>query len=633
MLKCLKFELFKLFSNKIYPIAIVVCMIIAVPLLNNEARIQSESNETNISVTQDEYDSFLKKIQNAASEQGKVSIFQDNKQSFSSRNIEKTAADMKKMQGTVIKNDTDTGVNIIADFTYIKFVTMFIIILAVYIVFFKEKEEGIYPLIKTTPNGNANTYTAKTLVLLINSFFVILIFFLVSTVVLSKYGGYGDLERSIQSVKYFMSCDIKCNVSEMLIIVFLLRFAGAFVFSLCVSAIALKTNNSIIFAFAALSFTTLNYLFTLIPYQSVFVFFKYINFINIYDPCEIIAAYKNINIFSYPINAKTIVLLSMFIAAILIFVAGLIMFKKRELLAKKNNLKKHLKHFNITENFKSVFLFELYKSSFMNKAFFIILVFVAIEAAAIFNTQYYKSPQDFYYANYIEILQGELTDEKAQYIENENKRIEETEQAVYRLNEKYNNGEISLTQLQNGLKKKQFSENRKIAFQRILNQYEYIISNPKAQFIYDTGYNKLFNIGTDNRSFGLLGFALLFVSVVLCSVETFTIERKKGMIAILNSTPNGTRKTIINKVAVSFLYTTALFLITCFSQLLIIKFNYGVNGLFAPLCSLKKFANAQNISIISAIIIKYFIVYILYVVITAFSLLVSNMISKKNFWR
>lgn len=630
MLKCLKFEMYKLMSYKTYPIVLAICIILTISLLNNEAKMQLVANESNISVTQDEYNDFLEKIENSASEQGKVSIFQSDKHSFSSRNIEKTAKDMRKMQDIVIESDNDIGINIVKESIYPQIITMFIMIMAVYIVFFKEKEVGIYPLIKTTSNGNTNTYIAKILILLINSFFIQLMLFGVSMIVLLKYGGYGDLERSIQSVRSFMYCDIKCNIIEMLTIVFLLRFVGAFVFSLCVAAIALKTSNSILFVFTTLFSIALNYILTLIPDQSAYVFFKHINLINIFDPCVIFSVYRNINILSYPVNVKTIIILLFFVVAVVNFMFGLMVFKRRELVAKKINVKKYLLKFKIMENCKSIFLFELYKLSFINKVAFVLLIFIVVGIVSVFNIEYYKSPQDYYYGNYIEVLQGELTEEKIKYIEDENKKIEDAEQAIYALNEKYNNGEISLAQLQNGLKQKQVSENRKMAFKRILLQYEHIISNPEAQFIYDTGYKKLFNIGEDNQHFGWNSLIIMFVLIVLCSSGTFTVESKKGMSTILASTPNGTKKTMKNKIVVSFLHITVLFFATCFDQLLIIKLNYGINDLTAPLCSLQEVVHMPNVSILSAIIIKYLVIYMLCICITVFSLFVSNIRSKKS---
>jgi len=612
-----------------YLIITLIWMIISILLLNNEANVQLKLGENSSGVTQSEYATYLEDIQELATKQGTVSIFQNEEQSFSSRNIRKTAIDMKKMQDVVIESDNDIGVNLVVESTYVKFVVMFMMIFAVYIIFFKEKD-GIYLLIKTMPNGNKNTYISKIFVLLINSFIINLILLLITAFIALKYGGYGDVLRSIQSVRFFISCDIKCNVLEMLILLFFLRFIGAFTFSLFVSALALKINNSILFIFTTLISIAANYLLTLIPYQSGFVILKYLNLIHMFDPCESFSTYKNINILNYPINLKNILIFAIFIIITVIFKIGLTVFKKNDLTAKKNNIKKYLKCVNAMEDCKSVFTFELYKTSFLNKAIIILIVFIAIEMVVAVNIEYYKSPEDYYYSNYIDILQGELTEDKIDYIENEKNEIAEAEQRIVVLNERYDNGEISLTQLQNELKRNQFSENRKSAFQKILSQYEYIIENPNAQFIYEAGYEKIFNVGEDNKFFGFADFGMLLTLIALFSISTILLENKSGMNVILNSTPSGTKKTIISKFLVSVLYTMSLVLITFTEQLFIIYKNYGLKNVTAPLCSLQKFACVQNFTIIAALIFKLFLICFLCFLATALFLWTTYKIVKKH---
>lgn len=612
-----------------YLIITLICMIISILLLNNEANVQLKLGENSSGVTQSEYATYLEDIQELATKQGTVSIFQNEEQSFSSRNIRKTAIDMKKMQDVVIESNNDIGVNLVVESTYVKFVVMFMMIFAVYIIFFKEKD-GIYLLIKTMPNGNKNTYISKIFVLLINSFIINLILLLITAFVASKYGGYGDVLRSIQSVRFFISCDIKCNVLEMLILLFFLRFIGAFTFSLFVSALALKINNSILFIFTTLISIAANYLLTLIPYQSGFVILKYLNLIHMFDPCESFSTYKNINILNYPINLKYILIFAIFIIITVIFKIGLTVFKKNDLTAKKINIKKYLKCINAMEACKSVFTFELYKTSFLNKAIIILIVFIAIEMIVAVNIEYYKSPEDYYYSNYIDILQGELTEDKIDYIENEKNEIAEAEQRIVVLNERYDNGDISLTQLQNELKRNQYSENRKSAFQKILSQYEYIIENPNAQFIYETGYEKIFNVGEDNKFFGFADFGVILTLIALFSISTILLENKSGMNVILNSTPSGTKKTIISKFLVSVLYTMSLVLITFTEQLFIIYKNYGLKNVTAPLCSLQKFACVQNLTIIAALIVKLLLICCLCFLATALFLWTTYKIVKKH---
>lgn len=629
MLKCLKYEAYKLLLYKTYLIIIFVCIIISVLLSNYQAETQLDNGLLNNCVTQDEYDSFLENIKASASEQGSVSIFKNDQQTFSSRNIKKTAKDMAKMEDIIISGSNDMGVNIIARFDYIHIVILFVIIISVYIIFFKEKEDNLYFLIKTTPKGNSHTYIAKTCMLFAVSFITQLICFLSAFFVIIKYNGFGNLERSIQSVPLFMSCDMRLSVLELLVLIFVLRVVGTFIFSLVVSLIALIIKNPILFIFITLFALAINVLLTLIPYQSPISFLKYINLIYIFDPVELISSYRNLNILGYPVNIKLIIMIVMPAILFLSTIIGLERFKKKELVSKKISIKKPIKHFSIMDNCKSIYFFELYKIGFVNKATIILLAFMLFHSVNIINTEYYKSPDNYYYANYIDILGGELNETKIAYIEKEKEKIEESESAVATLNEQYNKGEISLAQLQKELNKKQFTVNRQLAFRQVLNQYEYILENPKAQFIYEAGYEKLFNIGDDNKYYGLVDFLTLLVLIVLCSAGVSPVEYKSGMLRILNTTPNGTIVTMLNKMLASITFSTMLFVISCLGKVLIIYKNYGYKNILSPLCSIQEFSAIQNISLLGGLIIKFTCMYIFCISITVLTTVVSSKLLKK----
>lgn len=628
MLKCLKYEWYKLLSQKIFSVLIIICMVLSVPLLGYEAKKQTDIG-ADIGVTQAEYDSYLEEIKDVASRQGSVSIFRNSEDTFSSRNIIKTADDMAKMSDVKIKSD-NSAVNLFFDFGYaVEIIILIISVVSVYIIFFKEKEDGLYSLIKTMPNGNTNTYFGKICVLFGVSFFVQLLFSVLSLFVIMKFGGFGDLGRSVQSVSAFMSCGIKCSVFEMMLLIFILRVVGTFLVSLVFSVIALKVKNPVLFIFVNLCIIGLSILCTFIPYQSALSFFKYVNLVCIFAPVRYISSYKNLDIFGYPVNLVLIMAVVIFAAVVLLTVIGMTTFKKKELVSKKIKFKLPKIRFNSMNSCKSVFLFEMYKTGFTNKAVLILLIFAVVLSVKVASTEYYRSPEDYYYSNYIEILQGELTQEKIDYIEKEKQKIEESERAAEVLNNQYDSGEINYIDYQNGLKENEFSENRKSAFARILNQYEYIKENPNAHFVYEAGFKKLFNIGEANKYFGLVNFISMILLIVICSAFTVPLEYKSGMARILNCTVKGTKITRRNKRLSAVLYAFMFSLVSCLGNLLVIYKNYGVNNISSPLCSIQELHMFANIPIIGGLIIKFTCICLLGIAMSIFTIYISEKVTKR----
>lgn len=627
MLKCLKYEWYKLFSQKIFSALIIICMVLSFPLLGYEAKKQTDIG-AGIGVTQAEYDEYLQDIQNTAKRQGSVSIFRNDEDTFSSRNIIKTADEMAKMSDVEIKSD-NSGVQLFFNRGYAEIIVLLISVLSVYIIFFKEKEDGLYSLIKTMPNGNTNTYFSKICVLLGVNLIVQLLFSVLSLLLILKFGGFGDLGRSVQSVSTFMTCGIKCCVFEMMLLIFVLRVIGTFTVSLVFSVIALKVKNPVLFIFVDLSITALSILCTFIPYQSALSFFKYVNLVCVFDPARYISAYKNLDIFGYPVNLFFVIAVIIFAAVVLLTVTGMTIFKKKELVSKKIKIKNPIKNFNLMNNCKSVFLFEMYKTGFTNKAVLILLIFAVILSIKVVNTDYYRSPEDYYYSNYIEILNGELTQEKIDYIETEKKKIEEAERAAEVINNQYDSGEINYIDYQNGLKENEFSENRKSAFGRILNQYEYIKENPNAHFVYEIGYKKLFNIGEENKSFGLVNFISLLLLITICSAFTVPLEYKSGMARILNCTVKGTKVTRRHKRLSSVLYAVMFSFVSCSGNLLVIYKNYGLDNISSPLCSIQELHSFPNISIFGGLIVKFTCVCLFGIAISMLTVFVSEKIMKR----
>lgn len=626
-MKCFKYEAYKLFSNKLYLVLFVLYILSAVLFCQFQVEQNVNNDLYQQTVSQAEYDNYISDIQKTAVQQGSVSVFGGDADTFSSRNIQKTQKDIVKLKDINITENTGGSVKFITGIKYFDVLLILLSVFSVYLIFFSEKELGLYHLMKTTPNGNGKTYFSKLGLLFFVGFLYQIILFAILAAFAYVHYGFDDLFISIQSISTFMTCDLKGSAFEALTIYFALRVIGIFIIGIITVLIALLSSNAILYTAISLTLFAANYMLTFINPQSVFSFFKYVNLISILNPVSALSNYINLNIFGFPFSFKIVLMVVIVILLIACLPAGLFVFKTKNLTAKKLKGIAILNKINPFNNTKSLFVFELYKMSFINKAVVLLAAFIVFQVFTAVNTTYYKDPQEYYYANYLQILQGELTQEKVDFIKNEKQKIDEEEKRQNALNEQYNQGLISLSELQQRLDEIGISENRKAAFNKVLVQYEYIQVHPKAQFIYDSGYLKMFHIGAENRLFDSGGFLVLNVLIILCSIWSFPLENQSGMFSILNTIPKGRKETKNNKVKVVLLYDAALFTTMYAAQIFKIVKNYGLSGFSASACSIRELSFLPFLSIGELLVAKLVIAFCFCVAVSFISLFTSNKIS------
>lgn len=116
---------------------------------------------------------------------------------------------------------------------------------------------------------------------------------------------------------------------------------------------------------------------------------------------------------------------------------------------------------------------------------------------------------------------------------------------------------------------------------------------------------KLFNVGEKNKLFALINFISMMLLLVICSSFIVPLEYKSGMVRILNCTVKGTKVTKRAKRLSTALYALMFSLISCFSDLLVIYKNYGLNNIFSPLCSIQEFSKFQTITVFGGLAAKF----------------------------
>ena len=207
------------------------------------------------------------------------------------------------------------------------------------------------------------------------------------------------------------------------------------------------------------------------------------------------------------------------------------------------------------------------------------------------------------------------------FIQAEEEKYEQAQISITNIDKKVMNGEI--TQEEAERYKEPYNQilSTQEVFLKVYNQYQYIKNNPKAEFVYDTGYKDLLRV--NKNSFLESDIYIIMVSI-MCFTGIFIMEYRTGMIKILNTTPKGKKYTAKNKIKVCILASLIIFAISIVPEIIKIGEIYGFSNITASITSMSEFSNLPTtMSILEYIVIMYMIRFIVFDSIILFILWIS----------
>lgn len=578
----------------------------------------------------DRYDVFIDEMQARADSQLKFSIF-SKPGTFAYNNIAKTPSDFEHLKGTEITPGFDLGLNFATTFELTDYLTLFLVILVCITLYSVEREKGLTILVKSTPFGRAETLFAKLFVTTVTVACFTIIYY-VSTLAVSDVAfGLGDLSRSIQSVPEFMNCNLKVSVFEYLCI-----WVAQKVLTLCsVSMIfallftLIKSTNITYIVLALLlgaEFVCFNFIDPLAPFNH----FKYINIFYFLSGNGLFGSYLNLNFFTQPVN----VLWTYLGFIVLCFggctVASALAFSKQNQFGVKNLLGKLTdgirRKVQIFSHNTTVFGGECFKHYISSKAIlvFLVLLFFAYGNFTDDISITYSSGVDVAYAAYMNELQGEVTEEKIEFLENEQAYFD----SLYLEIENINN-DTTLTEDEKNMKImaiENILDNRGKGFEAVMLQYSAITWVGEELGITPHFINK--NIGTklmasSNREWN--NFTLLMALSVFTLSGIFAYEHKREMSKLISATQKGKGRLFFAKLSVASITYTIIYILIYLPYMVNFIRTFGTDIFGEPLVFLESFQGMGNdMSIISALILESFAHIFIGISALAFILLMSE---------
>ena len=214
----------------------------------------------------------------------------------------------------------------------------------------------------------------------------------------------------------------------------------------------------------------------------------------------------------------------------------------------------------------------------------VLVAFAGWQAFRTVTAESYLDAEEIYYAYYMKQLAGPYTEETHQKLLEMNGEFE----PIRQLDAALAAGKISSEAYQAQMGAYYGLQQKLQVFQRILNEnLAYMKEHPKAQLVYESGWEKLFGFSGEGDLQDTLIAGL--VSCV-CFAGLFAFEHRGGMKRVVMATPLGRRYTLRRKLAVGALGAALVCLFTCLPRFVVVLRDYGLCRPFAPAMSLADYA-------------------------------------------
>ena len=515
------------------------------------------------------YPNYLKKLTDDADNMTAVSIWGGG-DTFSYRNIIATPSAYKDLNPNILPFDTSLGTEDFLDSPATDLLALALLFICVSRIFLHDKEQGIIPLLYSTPNGRGRLIMNKVAVSVVCAVILVLVFF--TEVFLIEYClyGYGDLSRPIQSVFGYYTCDLSISVGGYMLLYIFMKMLAYSVFAVIFSFVCtISKNNLTVYGLSAVICGGSYIMYSNISSLSPFSLLHYWNPVQCLQVKEILGTYTNVNVIGYPISLKiSIVIVAVLLIVALVLSIYFIFGKTRNLQYKNITLSGRL---GCKKKTRSMFYYTCKRYLIEQKGILILLLTVVISLGFSRTISRYYDNDEIYYEKFCTDYAGEINENTNQFISDKLKFYRETEQQI--------------TELENSAKPSYFKLNElyaklgdKSAFERFEKRIESIPND--SSVYYDTGYERYF--GLDDNDDNSVILLVLMLSLVFVLSPVPSQDRKTNLNKIIFSTRSGKKRYFKNILLFSLLVAVISSLIVSIPYLIHILIKYDTTGLFDP---------------------------------------------------
>ncbi len=384
-------------------------------LSENEMRFQ-----TQVEYLQD-YPDYLERVQEQAYKMQHSSIFGADHNSFTYRNIIKTAEDFAGLSGDGVRLGDDLALQDWLAFSWADWGFLAAVLLLV-MSFLEERKKGLAAIIRSCPAGQGKLQSTRLLILLLYcAGMTFLLYYLPLAASLTAEGGWSDLSRPVQSLMTFQKCTAQLTIREFLVQFFFLKTAcGFFLGVLIWFALSFLEQVQLCWIATTGALAVEYFLFTTIPAQSILSPVRYVNVFSYVFTSKLYTEYVNLNFFSYPVGKSTMLLSLLFLGGIVLTFVITALLPKRYPFGNRDLLGKWIHFWN---RIKDAVLrrlgmvgFEWYKLLFLTAGGIVLVLGLLLSRDLPLNSGAYNRLEDSLYRQYVAQVQGPITQSTHDYI-------------------------------------------------------------------------------------------------------------------------------------------------------------------------------------------------------------------------
>lgn len=528
------------------------------------------------------YDDWLKSIQRNKENMQMFSLFETD--SFSGRNIVKTADEFEKLCGVILSVGADGVINAFMSFALTDYFMIAVLLLFV-VSFLEERKAGLSGILHAAPRGRARLALQRTAILFgVSLAGVLLLYGSNLAIGFAVYGGADDLTRAVQSVGLLGKLPVLCSVGDFLIFYLILRILASFfiglLFWLLFSAVDNVKNTIIV---AAVLLAVEYSLYTFLPVQSVWNGLKYFNLFTYITLSDLYTNYLNINIFGYPFGIRSIsqfLLLPMCIC--LAAVCILIYCKKRPTGRKDLSGRIAYRIRSIADKVLrrlGIFGMETYKVLWIQKGVIIFALFIYVVSGLSFSANIpLYSAAEIAEQKYIGELSGEITDDTFFEIDSIMARLNKAISDYEKAKIDYENGTITKSQFNLFVYDEAVASSSKEGLDRVRARAEALkmsgVDKGFTPWLFDeTPFESVYGTAAQTNQYRAAVIVVLAMTLLLAGNMVY--ERCSNIAFLSSSTFRGRGVLLSRKIVLSMLVSASVWAVIYGRELyiLITKFD------------------------------------------------------------
>lgn len=522
-----------------------------------------------------DYPDWLDSIQKNKDSMMSFSIFSDP-DSFSGRNILKTADEFVKLEGVPLKLGTDGAIQSLLDFSLTDYFLLTVLMI-IAVSFLEERKKGLWNVVHAAPGGRLHLAVHRTAILFFTSVFGVLLLYGTNLAIgFTIYGGLNDLGRSVQSVGTLGGLPIVCTVGGFLLQYFLLRIAATFFVSLLLWLLVTAIRNVKYTLILAGGLLALEYsLYTFLPVQSGFNLFKYFNLFTYISMSDLYTNYLNIDLFGYPFGIRSISQAALIPLCVLSATVCIIIHCKKKPANEKDIFERLSYRLNeITDMLLRrlrLFGFEIYKTVWIQKGVVIAILFLYLLHGLSFTAPVpVSNATEGAARQYTAELAGKITEDTFDRIDSIQAGLNQTIADYEKAKILYEKGEIEYLQFDVFAREASAAQIKSEGLEKVHDRVNQLWERGEKDgfaphLIAETTFESVYGTVAKNNQQAAAMVALLVIGLFLAGSMVY--EKQSGITNLLAATNKG-RKVLLNrKILLSVLSAVFVWAITYGAEL------------------------------------------------------------------